>query len=65
MEINRSVRDQTKLIKRLKEQGQIFDLTDFVAAEVLGNKENCVQATSNKSQKERNRTNRTARISKL
>ncbi len=65
MEIDRSVRNQTKLIKRLKEQGQNFDLTDFVAAEVLENKENFVQATSNKSQKERNRTNRIELLLKM
>jgi hypothetical protein len=37
IEIDRSVRDQNNLIKRLNEHGQNFDLTDFVAAEVLAN----------------------------
>ncbi len=37
IEIDRSARDQNKLIKRLSEHGQNFDLTDFLAAEVLAN----------------------------
>ncbi len=37
IEIDRSARDQMKLSKRLNEKGQNFDLTDFLAAEVLAN----------------------------
>jgi hypothetical protein len=37
IKIDRSARDQNKLIKRLNEHGQNFDLTDFLAAEVLAN----------------------------
>jgi hypothetical protein len=37
IEIDRSIREQTKLIKILNEQGENFNLTDFVAAEVLAN----------------------------
>jgi hypothetical protein len=35
IEIDRSARDQTKVMKKLNEQGLNFDLTNFVAAEVL------------------------------